>query len=167
MIKRHVLRFSQGHIWVARWQSLLCQGGMGNQWNWPVQASVPIGWLRSLSGKIWLSRVNRKLRKVLRDASHWVEEKRVNMARRPPFLISYADTREAAENKKRCKKLEDQRWRSDDVISFIPPNPALPPPPTTAPSCCCCSTVGRTIDLIVARDTSCTLKDCCTKRWHW
>lgn len=40
---------------------------MENQWNWPVQSSVPIIWPRSQAEKIWLSRVNRKLWKVPRD----------------------------------------------------------------------------------------------------
>lgn len=90
MIKQCGLHFGQGHISVVRWQSLLCQEGMGNQWNWPVQASVPIGWLRSLSGKIWLSRVHRKLWKVLRDIFNWMEIWHINIAPRLQYSISYA-----------------------------------------------------------------------------
>lgn len=41
----------QGHISLVRWQSLLCQGRMENQWNWPVQSSVPIIWPRSQAEK--------------------------------------------------------------------------------------------------------------------
>lgn len=163
MLKQHGLHFGQGHISVVRWQSLLCQEGMGNQWNWPVQSSVPIGWLRSLSGKIWLSRVHRKLWKVLRDVFSSMEIWHINISPQLHCSISCSGRETGLKNfyiKAKCTQV-DQRYRSDNVsslISFIFSVSAA------AASCC---TVGHAIDLTVAKDTSCTLKDCYTKRWHW
>lgn len=52
----------------------------------------------------------------------------------------------------------DQRYRSDNVPDLL----CLAALAAAAAATSCC-TVGRAIDLIVAKDTSCTLKDCYTK----
>ena len=55
----------------------------------------------------------------------------------------------------------DQRYRSDNVSGLISFIFSVCEAASAAASCC---TVGRAIDLTVAKDTSCTLKDCYTKR---
>lgn len=119
MIKQCELHFGQGHILAVRWQPLLCQKGMGNQWIWPVQSSVPINWLRSLAGKIWLSRVHRKLWKVLGDIFNEINICHINTSPQPPLSVScWENVMERMQGKVLCgvnRAEVDQRYGSECV----------------------------------------------------
>lgn len=103
---------------------------------------------------------------------NYMEIWHINIPPLPQYSVSYtANTTEKPQWKiiyKRNCTLVDQRYRSDRVLSLISFIFAVSQPcvavAAAAASCC---TIGRAIDLIVAKDTSCTLKDCYTKRWHW
>lgn len=164
MMKQRALHSGQGHISLVRWQSLLCQGRMENQWNGPVQSSVPIIWPRSQAEKIWLSRVNRKLWKVPRDSFSETMARQYRISNEAFALQQVWYDSKVHTSRSKIKIWQyvesDQRYLLSGSSAWW-----LPPLPRAAAASRC--TVGRAIDLAEAKDTSCTLKELSTKQWHW
>lgn len=157
MLKQHGLHFGQGHISVVSLTVFIVPRGNGKsmELTCPIQCTY-----RLTEVTVRKDLAQQSTQKTLKGPQGRFQLNG-DMAHQYFHLNCIASGNETGSKnfyiKAKCTQV-DQRYRSDNVsslISFIFSVSAA------AASCC---TVSHAIDLTVAKDTSCTLKDCYTKR---